>query len=387
MENSKTCKNAGACGGCCYQGVAYEDQLKNKAGEVRGYLKAYGIDPTLLVEIKPCPVRYAYRNKMEYTFGDRVKSGEMYLGLHEKGRFMNIVPVDECMIVPEDYNRLVSATLKFAKEKGYIHYNKKTHTGFLRNLIIRRGVRTNQLLINIVTTSEEKFDEEEYVKLITSIYLDNVISGIFHTINDKDSDAVVCDELRLLYGREYYEEEILGLKFKVGPFSFFQTNVDAAERLYKDAISLIDGLEGKTVYDLYCGTGTITQAMAKRAKKAIGVEIVAEAIDTAKESAYNNCLSNCEFIVGDVAKVLSDIEDKPDVIVVDPPRSGIVPKAMERIYSYGVNQIVYISCNPKTMAQNLQYAADFGYEIKQITAYDNFPFTKHVETVVLMSRA
>ena len=386
MENFRICPSAEKCGGCCYQGVSYEDQLKNKAGEVRRWLADNGMDPEILSGIKPCTVRAAYRNKMEYTFGDEVKGGEMHLGLHQKGSFMNIIDVSECQLVPEDFNRILAATLGFAREKGYKHYHKKTHEGLCRSLVLRRGVRSGELVVNIVTSSESLFDEEGYIKKILSLQLDNTVVGILHTINDAAADAVICDELRVLWGREYYNEEILGLKFQVGPFSFFQTNVEAAERLYSDALSLIDGLEGKTVYDLYCGTGTITQAMALKAKKAIGVEIVEEAVQTARESARVNGLTNCEFIAEDVNTALSKIAEKPDIIVVDPPRSGIIPKAMQQILDYGVQQIIYISCNPKTMAINLKTARMCGYEVKSLQAYDNFPFTKHTEAIAVLEK-
>ena len=386
MVNHDICPSAELCGGCCFQGVEYEEQLKIKENQVREYLENAGIDPDILTGITPCPVKYGYRNKMEYTFGDQVKGGEMHLGLHQIGRFMNIVEVSSCQLVNNDYNVIVDATLKFVLEHGYTHYNKKTHKGLCRNLVIRRGVRTEELLINIVTTSEEEFDEISYVKMLLGLKLENRIIGILHTVNDSLADVIKCDAIKILYGRDYYEESILGLKFRIGPFSFFQTNVEAAERLYEDAISLIEGLEGKTVYDLYCGTGTITQAMARKASKAIGVEIVEEAVETARISAEMNGLNNCEFISEDVLTALDKIKDKPDVIVVDPPRSGIVPKAMKHILEYGVDQIVYISCNPKTMAVNLSTALDNGYVIKYMRAYDNFPMTKHVETVVLMTR-
>ena len=394
MQNSKKnslnsmvndiCPSSDVCGGCCYQGVDYDEQLKNKLGEVRGYLRAADIDDSLLFGIEACPVRSRYRNKMEYTFGDQVKGGEMHLGLHEKGRFMNIVDVSECQLVDEDYNIIVKATLDFVLDHGYTHYNKKTHRGLCRSLVIRKGIRTKELLINIVTSSEGGFDDDGFVQMLLGLHLSNTIIGILRTINDAIADVVRCDELLLLYGRNYYIEKIMDLEFHIGPFSFFQTNVDAAERLYKDAISFIDDLDGKTVYDLYCGTGTITQALARSAKQVIGVEIVKEAVDTARESAVLNGLDNCRFIADDVLNALSLIEEKPDVIVVDPPRSGIVPKAMKQILAYGVGQIIYVSCNPKTMAVNLRLALDNGYVLKRIKAYDNFPMTKHIESCVLL---
>lgn len=386
MNNYEICPLKEECGGCCYQGVSYEDQLKNKEGEVKGYLKAAGLDPSILLGIKPCPVRYSYRNKMEYTFGNANKEAPIVLGLHKKKSFISIVETDNCQIVPEDFNKVLRETIKFVREKDYPFYHKKLHTGLMRSLVLRKGFRTNELLINIVTSTEEEFDEQGYLKAINSLELDSNVVGVLHTINNNISDVIQCEELRVLEGRPYYEELIMGLKFKVGAFSFFQTNVDAAERLYQDAISLIDDLDGKTVYDLYCGTGTITQAMALRAKKAIGVEIVEEAIETAKMSAEINNLSNCEFIADDVQNALSTITDKPDVIVVDPPRSGIFPKALMQILGYGVKQIIYISCNPKTLVENLRAAKMAGYEAKQITAYDNFPFTKHTECICLLEK-
>ncbi len=215
--------------------------------------------------------------------------------------------------------------------------------------------------------------------------LQNRIVGVLHTVNDRLADAVYCDELRVLYGRDYYNEEIMGLKFQVSAFSFFQTNVDAAEKLYSYAIKLIDDLEGKKVFDLFCGTGTITQVLARKASEAVGVEIVEEAVKMAEETAGKNGLENCRFIAGDCFKVLDSIADKPEVIVVDPPRVGISNDALDKIIGYGVDQIVYISCNPKSMVNNLYYMQYYGYKAESVKPFDNFPGTKHVETVCLLS--
>lgn len=380
------CENAEKCGGCTYQGVPYEQQLKEKEGAVRGLLSSAEFDLSILRPIEPCPDVYRYRNKMDYTFGDEVKDGPLTLGMHKKKQFLSVINADCCQIVPEDFNRLLHATLAFCQEREYTFYHRKRHEGLLRYLILRRGVRTNQLLVNIVT-SPGTFDEDEYVNCILSTGTDHTICGILHTVDDSCSDAVNPNEIKVLYGSDHYEEVVLDLNFDVGPFSFFQTNVPAAERLYQDAISLIEGIEGKTVYDLYCGTGTITQAMATKAGKVIGVEIVEEAVEAARRSAQRNGLSNCEFICGDVLKVLDEMPALPDVIVVDPPRAGIHPKAMKKICSYGVSQIVYISCNPKTLVQNLESAREEGYELAYCKPYDNFPMTNHIETVVLMIRA
>ncbi|MBR3301523.1 MAG: 23S rRNA (uracil(1939)-C(5))-methyltransferase RlmD [Firmicutes bacterium] len=379
------CPSFGRCGGCSYLGLSQDEELKIKEKEVLDCLTASGIDASVFRGIVKAPSESGYRNKMEFTFGNEVKDGPTLLGLHAKKSFISIVPADGCVLVPEDFRTILKNTLSFCLDKGYIHYNKKTHDGLLRSLVLRRGVRTGELLVNIVTSSRGKFDEDGYKDNILSSDLKDRIVGIIHTVNDNRSDAIIAEDVRLLYGRPYYNEEILGLKFKVGAFSFFQTNVEAAERIYRDAISLLPSLENKTVFDLYCGTGTMTQAMALKAYKAIGVEIVEEAVRTAEEAARINGLDNCSFIAGDVGEVLSGLSVLPDVIMVDPPRPGIAPKALQKILSYGVETIVYVSCNPKTLAENLRAAELAGYSIVSVTAYDNFCYTKHIESIALLS--
>lgn len=382
------CRDSKLCGGCSYQGVPYEEQLKNKEGETKSLLDRKDIRYGEFIEIEPAPDRFGYRNKMEYTFGDMEKGGPMTLGMHRKKHFMSIVTVDECQLVHEDFNRVLRAVLDFVSSRGYSHYHKKTHKGLMRHLILRRGVRTGELLVNVVTSSEEGFDEEAFTSMILSLPLENRVAGVLRTINDRLADAVYCDELRVLYGRDYYEEEIMGLKFKVSAFSFFQTNVEAVEKLYSYAIGLIDDFESKKVFDLYCGTGTISQAMAKSAGEVVGIEIVEEAVRAAEENAAYNGIENCRFISGDVFEVLDSLpeNEKPDVIVVDPPRVGISANALDKIIGYGVDQIVYISCNPKSLAENLYYMQYYGYEVRSVKPFDNFPGTKHTETVVLLSK-
>lgn len=380
------CKHAGSCGGCLYQGIAYEEQVELKGKTVMELLKEKGIRYDRYLGIEGSPSVTAYRNKMEYTFGDEVKDGPMTLGMHKRGQFMSVITVEDCMLVDPDFNRILSAVLEFCREKGYPAYHKKRHNGLMRNLIIRKGERTRELLICIVTTTESAFDDEGFVKMIWELPLDNTIAGILHTYNDNISDKVTCERLETLYGRDYYMESILGLQFKVSIYSFFQTNISAVERLYTEALELIDDVEGKTVFDLYCGTGTITQALALRAKNAVGVEIVADAVESARANAELNGLKNCRFIAGDVLQVLDDLTEKPDVIVVDPPRAGMNYKVLPKLLRYGVDQILYISCNPKTLMDNLLFMQENGYRIETVKAFDNFPFTKHVETVVLMSR-
>ena len=345
-----------------------------------------GVTPEKIDPIEGCPSAFCYRNKMEYTFGDFVKDGEMTLGMHRKKNFMSIVTVDGCQLVDPDFNVMLKAVLDFAVKRGYSFYHKRSHSGLLRNLIIRKGVRTGELLVNIVTTSEEGFDETGFTEMVLSLTLTNKVVGVLRTYCDSLADAVVPDSLKILYGRDYYMEKLLGLDFKVSAFSFFQTNVEAAERLYTEALALVDSFEGKKAFDLYCGTGTISQVLALKAKEVLGIELVEEAVNAARENAAMNGLDNCRFIAGDVFKVLNEVPDKPDVIVVDPPRVGIQPKALDKIISYGVKEIVYISCNPKTMAENLRYLDYYGYKCRYLKPFDNFPMTKHTECIALLEK-
>lgn len=380
------CKHAGDCGGCLYQGIDYDEQRTMKGKEVLRLLESKGLVPEDFGGIEGSPQLYRYRNKMEYSFGDEVKDGPMTLGMHKRGRFMSVITVDECQLVDQDFNRILRAVLDFVLEKGYSFYHKKSHQGLLRNLILRKGQHTGELLVNLVTTTQGQFDDQAFVQMLRELPLDNQLVGVLRTFNDRVADAVYCDRLDVLWGREYYNELILGLRFRVSAFSFFQTNVPAVERLYAEAVNLIDDMAGKTVFDLYCGTGTITQRLALSAKEAIGVEIVEEAVEAARANAEENGLENCRFISGDVLKVLDQLTEKPDVIVVDPPRAGIHPKAMQKILNYGVKQIIYISCNPKTMVENLDMAVLYGYQLKYVKAYDNFAFSKHCECVALLTR-
>ena len=388
MENFNICQHDEFCGGCIYQGVSYEEQLAVKESEVKKIFEERNIQPDIFDGIEGCPEeqRYRYRNKMEYTFGDFAKDGPICLGMHKKKNFMSIVTVDHCQLVHEDFNKILRFSLDFAVEMGYKHYHKKSHTGLLRHLIVRKGVRTGELLVNIVTSREEGFDEEAYVDGLLKLPLANKIAGILRTFNDNIADKVTCEELKTLWGKDYYMENILGLQFKVSAFSFFQTNVEAVERLYSEALALVDDFAGKSVFDLYCGTGTISQILALKAKEVLGIEIVEEAVEAAKENAKLNGLENCRFIAGDVFEVLKTREEKPDVIVVDPPRVGMSTKAVDKIVSYGVNQIIYVSCNPKTLAVNLQQFVYEGYAVRYAKCFDNFPGTKHTECICLLER-
>ena len=397
LNTDKLCPQAEHCGGCIYQGVDYAEQLAAKDKAVRRLLDKHDIDQSVYLGMEPAICTGGYRNKMEYTFGDLEKGGELELGMHFKGRFMSIITTDECQLVPHAFNVILRSTLEFCRSEGYVPYHRKTHLGLLRNLVVRCGVRTGEVLVNIVTSSEPGFDEDGFRDMLLGLDLRTdeekaagsegmKIVGIMRTFNDSVADAVIDESHKMLYGRDYYNEEILGLRFKVKAFAFFQTNIDAVERLYRYVLDVVPDVSGKTVYDLYCGTGTISQLMASKAKDVYGIDIVDDSIIAARSNTELNGISNCHYICGDVKDSLDSIPELPDVIVVDPPRVGIHDKAVGMLSRYGIDEIVYVSCNPKTLCINLDSFRVNGYEIVSIKAFDNFPMTKHVETVCLMSR-
>ena len=381
------CKNFPACGGCMYQTMSYEEQLKMKETQVKGLLQeAVGIGTDLHWEgIHGSPIEFGYRNKMEFSFGDEYKDGPLSLGLHKKGSTYDVLTASDCKLVHPDMTAILSSVLDFFTELGAVHYKKMQHTGYLRHLLLRRGVTSGEILVHVITTSQAEYDYAPLVSRLLALPLEGKIVGIMHIINDSLSDVVQSDETRLLYGQDYFYETLLGLRFKISTFSFFQPNSLAAEVLYSIVRDYIGDTKDKEVFDLYSGTGTIAQLLASVAKEVIGVEIVEEAVEAAKVNAALNGLTNCRFIAGDVLKVLDDLTEKPDMIILDPPRDGIHPKALPKILAYGVENIVYISCKPTSLARDLPAFLAAGYEVQRSCSVDQFCETVHVETVVLLS--
>ncbi len=382
-----------ACGGCMYQTMSYEAQLEMKAEQMKEIIEgALASGHSFVFEgIKASPKEFGYRNKMEFSFGDEYKDGPLSLGLHKKGSTYDILTASDCKLVHEDMTKILTCVLEYFRKLGASHYRKMQHTGYLRHLLLRRGDTTGEILVNLVTTTQETYDLQPLVEKLLALNLDGKIVGVLHILNDSLSDVVQSDETKILYGQDYFYEKLLGLEFKITPFSFFQPNSRGAEVLYSTVRDYIGDIHDMTVFDLFSGTGTIAQVLAPVARQVIGVEIVEEAVEAAKENAarngLDNCrfiagsgtgtiaqvlapvarqvigveiveeaveaakenaarngLDNCRFIAGDVFKVLDEIEEKPDVIVLDPPRDGIHPKALPKILDYGVDKIVYISC-------------------------------------------
>lgn len=384
------CPHFGQCGGCTYQNLPYEEQLKLKEGQIKAMMDEAVDGPYIWEGIQASPRKEAYRNKMEFSFGDEYKDGPLALGMHKRGSFHDIVNVPECRIVDEDFRKILSSTLEYAKNSGLPYYHRMRHTGFYRHLLVRKAVKTGEVLIDLVTTTQEEFlghfDSQGWVETLRSLELSGRIAGILHTRNDSVADMVKDEGTDILFGQDYFYEELLGLRFKITPFSFFQTNSLGAEVLYEKARSYIGETKDKVIFDLYSGTGTIAQILAPVAKKVVGVEIVEEAVEAAKENARMNGLSNCTFWAGDVLKVIDELGEVPDLIVLDPPRDGVNPKALEKIIRFGVEKMVYIACKPTSLARDLEMLQGRGYQVERMGCVDLFPGTYHVETVVLLSK-
>lgn len=375
-----------ACGGCMYQTMPYEEQVKMKEGQIRRIMDPVVKGEYLFEGVKHSPKEFHYRNKMEFSFGDEFKDGPLSLGLHKKGSTYDVLTAGDCQLVHEDMDKILLCVLNYFKERNVSYYKKMQHVGYLRHLLLRRGDTTGEILVNLVTTTQEEYDLTPLVEELLALELEGKIVGILHILNDSLSDVVKSDETRILYGQDFFYEKLLGLEFKITPFSFFQPNSKGAEVLYETVREYIGDIDNQVVFDLFSGTGTIGQVLAPVAKKVIGVEIIEEAVEAAKENAVRNGLSNCKFIAGDVFKVLDEIEEKPDVIVLDPPRDGIHPKALPKILNYGVDKIVYISCKMTSLARDLEMMQLAGYRVEKMTAVDQFCETVHVETVVLLSK-
>ena len=397
LETRKpVCSSFPACGGCMYQTMSYQDQLKMKERQVRELLEPVlvrkgqtdegGHADYLWEGIYGSPVEFGYRNKMEFSFGDEYKDGPLSLGLHKKGSTYDVLNTDDCKLVHQDMTDILTCVRDYFREKNVSYYKKMQHTGYLRHLLLRRGVTTGEILVHIVTTSQEEHNLEPLKDLLLNLKLAGRIVGIMHIINDSLSDVVKSDETRILFGQDWFYENLLGLKFRISTFSFFQPNSLAAEVLYSIVREYIGETKGRTVFDLYSGTGTIAQLLAPVAKEVVGVELVEEAVASARENAALNGLYNCKFVAGDVLKILDELKEKPDVIILDPPREGIHPKALPKILAYGVDRIVYVSCKATSLARDLESFLAAGYRVEKACCVDQFCETVWIETVAVFSK-
>lgn len=374
------------CGGCALQNLSHQDQLMRKEKQVKELFEEANITGHIWKDIKPSPETYAYRNKMEYSFGDEFKDGPLALGMHKKGGRFDIITVDGCHIVDADFSKILRHVLDYCVAADLTFYHKMSKIGYLRYLIVRKSKTTGEILVNLVTTTQVDYDWSELANQLVGLELLGKVSGFIHTISDNVGDAVKPEGSTLLYGKDFITEEVLGLNFKISPHSFFQTNTLGSEVLYKTVIEMARDIDKKTVFDLYSGTGTIAQIMSSAAKEVYGIEIVEEAVEAAVENATLNGLDNCHFIAGDVLKKIDELKGKPDLIILDPPREGIHPKAIGKIIEFGAPEIVYVSCKPSSLVKDLQVLIEGGYVVKEVQCVDMFVHTNHVETVVRIER-
>lgn len=381
------CSHYALCGGCTYQTMRHEEELRLKERQVKRLLENAGICVQSWEGIVPAPSETGYRNKCEFSFGDEEKDGDLALGMRKRMSYYEVVTLKDCNIVDADYLRIIEGTLQFFQERKVPFYHKARHDGSLRHLVVRKGAATGEILINLVTSSEVPFSVEEFKDMLLGLELDGSVCGILHSVNDGLADVVKSDEMRLLYGRDFFMEKLFDLEFKVSVYSFFQTNSAGAEKLYSIVKEFAGDVADKTVFDLYCGTGTIGQIMAEAgSKKVIGIELIEEAVVAANENAKRNHLENCTFLAGDVLKMVDELKERPDLIIVDPPRDGIHPKAIGKIIAFGAPEIVYVSCKPTSLARDLEIFQQEGYQVERVKLMDMFPRTVHVETVALLSK-
>lgn len=381
------CPKFGLCGGCTYD-IGYDQELKLKEDFIFEILaEKVGVElyNSIYNGIVPSPMPLEYRNKMEFSFGDECKGGVLTLGMHKKRSFYDIMDASTCIIVDEDIRQIVQKTTAFFRERGIAYYHKRRQEGYLRHLLVRKAAFTKQIMVVLVTVSGFDTDiVKEWTEEICGIKFNGDLISVLHTVNDRNSDVVEDQGTTIMYGRDYITETLLGLNFKITPFSFFQTNSYGAEKLYDVLRKLVP--ETGTIYDLYSGTGTIAQIISPKAQKVVGVEIVPEASKAAEENARLNGINNTQFICGDVLKTLDEINVLPDMIVLDPPREGVVPKALDKILAYGVNQILYVSCKATSLKRDMDKIFAFGYKPSFIQLVDLFPRTGNVETVVLFDK-
>ncbi len=389
------CPHFTRCGGCTYQSLPYDEQLKLKEEQARRLLDSVcPRDSYQWQGMKSSPISAGYRNKMEFSFGDEYKGGPLALGMHKRGSFYDIVTTEHCQIVHEDVCQILKETREYFVEREAPFYQKLQHTGYLRHLLVRRAVKTGEILVDLVTTTQlhwlEHGKEEDLLKgwqnRICRLSLGGRLAGILHTRNDTLADVVQNDHTDILWGQDFFYEELMGLRFKITPFSFFQTNTLGAEVLYETVRNYIGDTRGKVIFDLYSGTGTIAQILAPVAEQVVGVEIVAEAVAAARENTTMNGLDNCQFLEGDVLKVVDELEEKPDLLVLDPPRDGIHPKALPKIIRFGVERMVYVSCKPTSLVRDLEIFFQNGYWVEKACGVDMFPGTTGIESIVLLSK-
>ena len=379
------CAHYPACGGCRFQDLAYDAQVRAKAGQVEDALRRIGgIAEPPLDPIVPAASVFHYRNKLEYSF-TQTPSGPA-LGFHKAGRWDEVLEVERCWLTTEIGNALRNAVRDWAREERLQAYDQADGSGYLRHLVVREGRNTGQTLVQLVTAPGERFETGYFVEVLRRF---PEVRSVHWSVNEGPAEVTNLPT-RLLWGEEAIEEELCGLRFRIRPNAFLQTNTEMAERLYELAADAAGLTGSETVYDLYCGIGTIGLTLARRALTVWGVEISEESVACAIENAELNGITNAAFYAGNVGQTLEELRERagqPDVVVVDPPRAGLAGKALRRVGRLAAPRLVYVSCNPTTLASDVkQLGADWGYRLESARPVDMFPHTPHIETVALLTR-
>ncbi|MDD4294736.1 MAG: 23S rRNA (uracil(1939)-C(5))-methyltransferase RlmD [Candidatus Omnitrophica bacterium] len=380
----KICKHFGICGGCSFQDIPYSQQVTTKKNRVEALIKKYGIK-TLTKEVNTFDTWF-YRNKMEFTFFE--KDSGIICGFHEKENKRQVTALSECPISFSDTDVILSAVCAFAQKNGYSAYNKYSHKGFLRNLIIRQSKFTKQTMIVLVTTDEIEFNVEKYKEMIISIPCEYPVNSVYRVVNNSWSDAVVFEKKEHIWGEEYIVEKINDLKFKIGPDTFFQVNPKGMSSLYSKIMLYADLTRKKRILDLYCGAGGIGMGLAKKADFVWGVELSPDIVKFAQENAEQNNIKNITFIAQDVRLFLNtqdNTDKKIDLVVVNPPRGGLSQKVIRAIKRLLPSKLIYSSCNPEALCRDLKEFSD-QYTIEFVEPFDFFPHTKHLECLAVLTK-
>jgi len=378
------CAHYPACGGCRFQDLAYDAQIAAKAEQVVDALRRIGrLDDPPLEPIVPAESVFHYRNKLEYSFTQTPEGPA--LGFHRAGRWDEVLDIRKCWLTTDLGNAIRDAVRDWARDEGLEAYDQAEHTGFLRHLVVREGRNTGQALVQLVT-APGKLDDERFVAALSRF---PEVRSIHWSVNERPAEVTNLPTM-LLSGEDAIEEQLCGLRFRVRPNAFLQTNTAMAERLYELAHEYAQLTGEETVYDLYCGIGTIGLTLARDALTVWGVEASEESVACALENAELNDISNAAFFAGEVGQAVEDLRERagpPDVVVVDPPRAGLSGKALRRIARLEAQRIVYVSCNPTTLAGNVKdLSAEWGYRLERARPVDMFPHTPHIETVALLER-
>jgi 23S rRNA (uracil1939-C5)-methyltransferase len=381
------CRHFGVCGGCRFQDLAYESQVAAKERQVRDALARIGRIAEPPVEpIVPAASLYHYRNKLEYSF-TADEEGRVALGFHRAGRWDEVIDIEECLLTTDLGNAVRLAVRDWANEEQLRPYDQGTGEGYLRHLVYREGRNTGQALVVLVTAPGERFETGYLVDVLRRF---PEVRSIHWAINDTPAERTHDLPTRLLWGEDAIEEELLGLRFRIRPNAFLQTNTEMAERLYEIVRERAALTGEENVYDLYCGTGTIGLSLARAARAVWGLEISEESVACAIENAELNGIENASFFAGNVGQTLAELAERagpPDVAVVDPPRAGLAGKALKRTGELGAPRLVYVSCNPTTLASDVKVLReDYGYELLSCLPVDMFPHTPHVESVSLLEK-